>query len=122
MKPRILLLILMLMSFDVHAGNDTLDAAIGAGVGGAVGAAIGNELGGRDGAYVGGALGATVGAHVATDRDGRHATPHREVYRDSYREPDYNALRLYPRYDSRYPHGSGAGYHCPPGQTKKGRC
>ena len=89
-----------------HAGDSTLDAAIGGGLGGAVGAAIGNELGGRDGAVVGGALGGGIGAAVTTndksgarDSDGRH---------ESHYKGSHNK------------HSNS--HFCPPGQAKKGRC
>jgi len=112
----VLVLTFALLCSNANARNDSLDAAIGAGVGGALGAAIGNELGGRDGAMIGGALGATAGAGVATGGGGHHVQPYHDPYRrDVYREP----VRV-PNYQ--YQPSGGAGYHCPPGQAKKGRC
>jgi hypothetical protein len=90
-----------LFSATAHAGNSTMDAAIGGGVGGAAGAAIGNEVGGRDGAILGGALGGAVGAAVSTESGSRGAAPNPP-----------------PQHQHRAP----AGGFCPPGQAKKGRC
>jgi hypothetical protein len=105
MMIRYLLLAFALSATTAYAGDSTLDAAIGGGVGGAAGAAIGNEVGGRDGAILGGALGGAVGAALATDDHHRQSAPHRPVY-----------------YESGPPGGHPAGYHCPPGQRKKGHC
>ena len=97
-----------MISFAAFGANadSTLDAAIGGGLGGAAGAAIGNEVGGRNGAIVGGAIGAATGAAITTD-DRRDASPPPERV--------YVAPRPAPA-------GRGPGYHCPPGQRKKGRC
>jgi len=94
-------LILVLAAVEVSAGNATLDAAIG----GTAGAAIGNELGGRNSAIVGGALGATIGTTVTTDQGSRYVAP-----------------QINPRDEYSYPRDGNPGYHCPPGQEKKGRC
>ena len=88
-----------------HADSSTLDAAIGGGIGGATGAAVGNEIGGRDGAIIGGALGAAVGTAVTTDDEPHRPAP--PAVRYEYAPPPV----VYP-----------PGYHCPPGQRKKGRC
>jgi hypothetical protein len=103
---RYLLFALVVFTVDVNADSSTLDAAIGGGLGGAAGAAIGNELGGRDGAIIGGALGAAAGTAVATEKDSRHAPPPPPVQYENY-----PPRRGHPR-----------GYHCPPGQRKKGNC
>lgn len=112
MKSKYLLLTLTLLAVGASADNSTLDAAIGGGIGGAAGAAIGNELGGRDGAMIGGSMGAAIGTAVNTTKGPRHVAPRTE--------PHYNYN--YPR--NSYPmYGGGQhGYHCPPGQAKKGRC
>jgi len=115
MNLRYLPLILILAAVEVSADNSTLDAAIGGAIGGAAGAAIGNELGGRNGAIVGGALGASAGTAVTTDQRSRHGTPPRDQY--------YGSQPRNPRYEyNSYPHNGNPGYHCPPGQAKKGRC
>lgn len=107
MHSKCLILILLLFSIEAHADNSTLDAAIGGGIGGATGAAIGNELGGRDGAMIGGSLGAALGAAINTNSVKHHAAPYRaRGYKKSY-------LKHKKR---------NRGYHCPPGQAKKGRC
>jgi len=86
---------------NAYADNSTLNAAIGGGVG----AAIGNEVGGREGAILGGAIGAAVGTSGSDNREHTHAAPSTGV-----------------RVEVK-PEGSGhPGYHCPPGQAKKGRC
>lgn len=94
---------LLLLSAGALADSSTLDAAIGGGLGGAAGAAIGNELGGRDGAIIGGAIGGGVGAAVTTPEE-------QEKPRDRSPSPHHRAP------------GGHAGYFCPPGQAKKGRC
>ena len=104
-------LILILVAMEVNAGNSTLDAAVGGALGGAAGAALGNELGGRSGAIVGGALGASVGTAITTDQDHRHSAPVGSQYNNYPR----NAYPVYPG-------NVNPGYHCPPGQAKKGRC
>jgi hypothetical protein len=106
MKIKYLTLAILLSTAQANADNSTRDAAVGGGVGGAAGAAIGNEVGGRDGAIIGGALGGALGAAIGTEQH-------------SYQEsgPEY--------VDYEYaPTGAGhpKGYHCPPGQRKKGRC
>lgn len=101
----------MLVAVGASADNSTLDAAIGGGIGGAAGAAIGNELGGRDGAIIGGSVGAAIGTAVNTNQSPRYVTPTEQHY-------NYNYPRnSYPGYGGGHP-----GYHCPPGQAKKGRC
>jgi hypothetical protein len=112
MNLKYLLLALMLVTVEVSADNSTLDAAIGGGIGGAAGAAIGNELGGRDGAIIGGSVGAAIGIAVSSNQGTRYVAPRKE--------PHYNysyPRNSYPRYGGGHP-----GYHCPPGQAKKGRC
>jgi uncharacterized MnhB-related membrane protein len=112
MKSKYLLLTLMLLAVGASADNSTLDAAIGGGIGGAAGAAIGNELGGRDGAIIGGSVGAAIGTAVNTNQGPRYVEPRIEPHHIySYPQPSY------PRYGGGHP-----GYHCPPGQAKKGRC
>lgn len=88
----------ILFSPALYAGNNTLETAVGAGVG----AAIGNEVGGRDGAIIGGAVGAAIGS--SGQDSNRHSAPvvHYEVNEHKAEQP--------------------SGYHCPPGQAKKGRC
>ncbi|KPK38830.1 MAG: hypothetical protein AMJ69_07390 [Gammaproteobacteria bacterium SG8_47] len=106
MKMRCAMLAVALIAFEASADSSTVDAAIGGGIGGAAGAAIGNEIGGRDGAIVGGAIGGAVGAAVNTNDE-----PH-----NSSQSPDV-------RYEASPPReGHPQGYHCPPGQHKKGRC
>ena len=102
MKLAYLLAAMALFSFNAHADDSTLDAAIGAGIGGAVGAAIGNEVAGREGAIIGGGLGGATGAAIATDGQ------------DQYRHQDGNNRGyIEPRHTHRF---------CPPGQAKKGNC
>ncbi len=101
-------LILMMMLFTVEASaNSTLDAAIGGGLGGAVGAAIGNEVGGNDGAIVGGA----VGTAINTDRSTDNQRSETRVRSHTIETPVIETRPL-----------NNNGYHCPPGQAKKGRC
>tara|TARA_R110002050_G_scaffold269917_2_gene412564 strand:+ start:107595 stop:107897 length:303 start_codon:yes stop_codon:yes gene_type:complete len=100
MKIAYLLASLALFSFNVHADDSTLDAAIGAGIGGAVGAAIGNEVGGREGAIIGGGLGGATGAAIATDGQVQHKDNHNRGY-------------IEPKHTHKF---------CPPGQAKKGNC
>ena len=102
----IALALLMSTTGGVNADSSTRDAAIGGGVGGAAGAAIGNEIGGRDGAIIGGALGGALGAAVGTEEHTHQSPPPQPVQYES--SPP----------DNGHPHG----YHCPPGQRKKGRC
>lgn len=103
--------IAMLFVLPVAANNDlTRDAAIGGGIGGALGGAVGAEVGGRQGAIIGSGVGAAVGAAVATD-DYDERRGHREVIEEVH-------VHAYPR----HPVGHDMGYHCPPGQRKKGRC
>jgi len=90
----------LLFAAAAQADNKTLDAAIGGGLG----AAIGNEIGGRNGAIVGGALGAAVGTSGSHDSA---PAPRTEVHYEKR---------------SRESNVPGPGYHCPPGQAKKGRC
>jgi phage tail tape-measure protein len=106
MKSKYLALVILFSAVEVNADNSTLDAAIGGGIGGAAGAAIGNEVGGRDGAIIGGALGGAVGVAVNTDKHSHESSPPKPVH--------------YEYAPSRGAHPQG--YHCPPGQRKKGRC
>lgn len=106
MKLKYLALAIVLSAVEANADNSTGEAAIGGGIGGAAGAAIGNEIGGRDGAIIGGALGGALGAAVATDEPSRQSAPPRSVHYE-YVPPAG---------------GHPQGYHCPPGQHKKGRC
>lgn len=105
MKIKYLVIAIALSAVEANAGS-TVDAAIGGGLGGAAGAAIGNEVGGRDGAIIGGAIGGAVGAAVSTDEHSDQSSPQKKVKFESA------PLR------GGHPHG----YHCPPGQMKKGRC
>lgn len=105
MKIKYLILTIALSAVEVNA-DSTLDAAIGGGLGGAAGAAIGNEAGGREGAILGGALGAAVGVAINTDENPDQSYTPKKVHYESAPPP------------SRHPYG----YHCPPGQRKKGRC
>ena len=105
MKIKYFVIAVALSAFEVHA-DSTVDAAIGGGLGGAAGAAIGNEVGGREGAIIGGAIGGAVGAAVSTDEHPDHSHTTKKVHAE------------YAPYRGGHPHG----YHCPPGQRKKGRC
>jgi len=112
MNLKFFLPILAFFSMEAGADNSTLDAAIGGAIGGAAGAALGNELGGRSGAIIGGALGASAGTAITTDQeDYRHRAPIGDHY-DNYPRHAYPV----------YPNNINPGYHCPPGQAKKGRC
>jgi hypothetical protein len=105
MQLKYLSFLFVLMASNANADSSTLDAAIGGGIGGAAGAAIGNELGGRDGAIIGGAVGAAAGTAVSTEQN-----------TGSTSAPRVN-------YESAAPSGGQPpGFHCPPGQRKKGRC
>jgi len=106
MKMKYLVPAIVLFAFEVNADNSTLDAAIGGGIGGAAGAAIGNEIGGREGAIIGGAVGGAVGAAVNTDEHAHQPSAPKKVH-----------YEVAPPREG-HPHG----YHCPPGQRKKGRC
>ncbi len=86
----------------LYADNKTLDIAIGAGVG----AVIGNEVGGREGAILGGAVGAAIGSG---DDGGKRYSP-RQTEAPIRHDVDERSGR------------APSGYHCPPGQAKKGRC
>jgi outer membrane lipoprotein SlyB len=96
----------LILGSQTSFATDKVEAAVGGGVGGAVGAVVGEELGGRNGAIVGAGVGAAVGAAIATENgneDKRNTAPKVEVVvQTSHRHPE--------------------GYHCPPGQAKKGRC
>jgi hypothetical protein len=105
MKMKYLVLAVALFAVEAGADNATLDAAIGGGIGGAAGAVIGNEIGGRDGAILGGALGGAIGAAATTDGHSHGSSGPRNVYIESAPSG-----------------GHPQGYHCPPGQRKKGRC
>lgn len=106
MKIKYLVLVTLLSTMQAQADNSTRDAAVGGAIGGAAGAAIGNEVGGRDGAIIGGALGGALGAAVGTEEHDHESSPPRRV--------EYE----YAPSGGGHPHG----YHCPPGQRKKGRC
>ena len=97
----LMLALSLVLATSAHAGNSTLDAAIGGGIG----AAIGNEVGGREGAIVGGALGAAIATSGSNDKDLHHATPSAEI-----------------NYEVKPTGRAKPGNHCPPGQAKKGRC
>jgi len=100
MNIKHLVLASLLFAFNANA-DATLDAAIGGGIGGAVGAVVGNEVAGRDGAIIGGAIGAAAGVAVNTEDDtGKSKT----------------------KVSGSLNTGHPQGYHCPPGQAKKGRC
>ena len=86
--------------------GDKLEAAVGGAAGGAAGAVIGDEIGDRKGAIIGAAVGAAVGTAIATD--GNSAGENHDRHGDGYVHIDAGAHRN--------------GYHCPPGQAKKGRC
>ena len=98
-KAHLIISAALMLTANAYAGNSTLDAAIGAGVG----AAIGNEVGGREGAIVGGAIGAAVGTSGSDSSNHSHSAPRTEVQINTN--------------EAGHP-----GYHCPPGQAKKGRC
>ncbi|SFI64171.1 glycine zipper domain-containing protein [Nitrosomonas sp. Nm34] len=121
MKLKYFFLALALAAVEVSADNSTLDAAIGGALGGAAGAALGNEIGGRNGAIIGGAVGAGVGSAITTDDDHRHASRKNPYYSappggQYYNAPPSGVRHQYNHYDY------DRGYHCPPGQAKKGRC
>jgi len=105
-----LFVLLMGISAYAAADNSTLDAAIGGGLGGAAGAAIGNEIGGRDGAILGGALGAAAGTAITTEKGRDHG-------KHVPRATSYRGQVMHKSHPVGHP-----GYHCPPGQAKKGRC
>ena len=87
----------------------TIDAAIGGGIGGAVGGAVGAEVGGRNGAVLGSGIGAAVGSTIAT----------KDYRQREYWPPEQKVEVVYQQDKGKaHPHG----YHCPPGQAKKGRC
>jgi hypothetical protein len=100
MNIKYFVLAFALLAFEANA-DSSLDAAIGGGLGGAVGAVIGHEVAGRDGAIIGGAIGAASGVAVNTDGDSGKSMP-----------------KVSAKHKVGHPHG----YHCPPGQAKKGRC
>jgi hypothetical protein len=106
MKIKYFVLAIALSAVEANADNSTLDAAIGGGIGGAAGAAIGNEIGGRDGAILGGALGGAIGVAVNTDEHSRQSPPPERVHHRYLPPPEIQPY----------------GYHCPPGQRKKGNC
>lgn len=106
MKMNYLVLAITLSAVQANADDSTLNAAIGGGIGGAAGAAIGNEIGGRDGAIIGGALGGAAGAAVGTSGQSQQSLSPQTVHYE-YTSPKAS----HPK-----------GYHCPPGQRKKGRC
>jgi hypothetical protein len=122
MKLKYLLLALALIAVEANADSTTLDAAIGGALGGAAGAASGNEVGGRQGAILGGALGAAAGTAVTTDQGSRHVAPHNHYNAAPPGGAYYGAPPRDPRYGYSYTGGGNPGYHCPPGQAKKGRC
>lgn len=115
MNFKYFVLMLGLLSFNAAANDSNLDAAIGGAIGGATGAVIGNELGGRDGAIIGGAVGAAIGTTVTTDQH-QHVEPRRDYHYDAA------PRRIVPQYEYHSPRTGNTGYHCPPGQAKKGRC
>jgi len=110
MNLKYFLPIFAFVAMEAGADNSTLDAAVGGAIGGAAGAALGNELGGRSGAIIGGALGASAGNAITTKPD--------------HHQHDNYPQHAYPVYPSNnvYPGNINPGYHCPPGQAKKGRC
>ncbi len=83
--------------------GDKVEAAVGGAAGGAVGAVVGDEIGDRKGAIIGAAVGAAVGTAIATE--GNDKPEHHDGH-------GYGEAGGY----------HGHGYHCPPGQAKKGRC
>lgn len=101
------LIFLSLTSTAAVADNQTKEASVGGGLGGAIGGAIGAEIDGRNGAIIGAGVGAAIGAAVTTEEEMRSS---RDVnVRTGVRVTSPGAG---------HPHG----YHCPPGQAKKGRC
>ncbi len=92
----------LLFAPNLYADNKTLEAAVGAGIG----AAIGNEVGGREGAIVGGAVGAAIGTSGHDDTNRPTHQPSTSVHYEVEQKKG----------------GHPSGYHCPPGQAKKGRC
>lgn len=104
-----IVLFLCVTSAAAFAEDQTKEAAVGGGVGGAIGGAIGAEIDGRNGAIIGAGVGAAVGAAVATEGDKS--------------QPDHKGNA---HTDAEVNHAVGIGhpkgYHCPPGQAKKGRC
>lgn len=87
-----------LLANPVIADDLTKDAAIGGAVGGAIGAVIGAELDGKEGAIAGSAIGAAIGTATTTSD-----------------KPVAKTVTLPPKLHTH-------GYHCPPGQAKKGNC
>ncbi len=106
MKFKTIAFAMMLSAVQANADNSTRDAAIGGGIGGATGAAVGNEVSGREGAIIGGALGGAIGAAIGTENHTYDSSSSRSV-NHGYTAP----ANSHPK-----------GYHCPPGQRKKGRC
>ena len=100
---------LCLTSATAFAGDQTKDAAVGGGIGGALGGAIGAEIDGRNGAIIGAAAGAAIGAAVATEEDKTSPVHNGDAHTDI--QVNHSAGTGHPK-----------GYHCPPGQAKKGRC
>lgn len=122
MKLKYFFFVLALMTVEASADNSTLDAAIGGALGGAAGAAVGNEIGGRNGAIIGGALGAGVGSAITTDDNHRHAPRRNQYYAAPPAGQYYGAPARGVRHQHNNYYDDDHGYHCPPGQAKKGRC
>lgn len=102
------LIFLCLTATTAVADDQSKDAAVGGGLGGAVGGAIGAEIDGRKGAIIGAGVGAAIGAAVTTEEDNKRSS----------RDVDVRTGVRVTSPGSGHPHG----YHCPPGQAKKGRC
>ena len=99
----------LLCCANVALAGDKVEAVVGGAAGGAVGAIIGDELGDRKGAIIGAGVGAAVGTAIATD--GNDNPKHRHDAHDGHVPVEAGGY-----------HSHGHGYHCPPGQAKKGRC
>lgn len=110
LKFIITVLVTLTLSSASFAADQKTKAIIGGGVGGAIGAAVGSELGDRNGAILGSALGAAIGTAVATSEPKPHSTSHIDA-------PVHVEVGVVASGDH-HPKG----WHCPPGQAKKGRC
>ena len=110
------LVFLCLVSAAAAAKDQTTEAAAGGGIGGAIGGAIGAEIDGRNGAIIGAGVGAAIGAAVATEEDNASTGHEHDSHVD--RQDIHTDIRVKRSAATGHPKG----YHCPPGQAKKGRC
>lgn len=81
MKKIVFMVIALIGSVSIHAGEIDGSAVLGSALGAAAGSAIGSASGGRSGAIIGGGAGGAIGAAIGSNQGSNtRVVNHREIY------------------------------------------